>query len=141
MLNNSFIDTKVNVKLKLAALWTSFMFFYIYVDYFHIYMPGMLNDLLASKVYVYDINQVFIFSALLLLSVPILMIYFSVALPAKLNRISNISVAVLYIPFTLYNLTGKVWMHMVFAALIEVFILLVIIICAWKWPVCKNAFK
>lgn len=141
MSNNSFIDTKVNVKLKLAALWTSFMFFYIYVDYFHLYMPGMLNDLLASKVYVYDINQVFIFSALLLLSVPILMIYLSVALPAKLNRISNISVAVLYIPFTLYNLAGKVWMHMVFAALIEVFILLVIIICAWKWPVCENAFK
>jgi hypothetical protein len=26
-------DVKVNVKLKLAALWASFMFLYIYVDY------------------------------------------------------------------------------------------------------------
>lgn len=33
-------DVKVNVKLKLAALWASFMFLYIYVDYFHLYMPG-----------------------------------------------------------------------------------------------------
>ena len=33
-------DIKLNVKLKLAALWASFMFLYIYVDYFHLYMPG-----------------------------------------------------------------------------------------------------
>jgi hypothetical protein len=30
-------DTKLNVKLKLAALWTPFMFLYIYVDYFAFY--------------------------------------------------------------------------------------------------------
>lgn len=138
---NSFIDTKVNIKLKLAALWASFMFFYIYVDYFHLYMPGMLKDLLASKAYVFKINQTFIFSALLLLSVPILMVYFSVSLPARLNRIVNISVAILYIPFTLFNLSGMVWMHMVFAAIIEVFILFLIIVCAWKWPVRERLIK
>ena len=31
-------DIKVNVKLKLAALWASFMFLYVYVDYFHLYL-------------------------------------------------------------------------------------------------------
>jgi len=40
-------DIKVNVKLKLAALWASFMFLYIYVDYFHLYMPGSVEDILA----------------------------------------------------------------------------------------------
>lgn len=137
----SFIDTKVNVKLKLAALWASFMFLYIYVDYFHLYMPGMVKDLLAGKAYIFDINQAFILSALLLLSLPILMIYFSVALPARLNRIVNLIVATFYIPFTLFNLSGMVWIHMVFAAFLEVFILFVIIGCAWKWPVRESFIK
>jgi len=53
-------DIKVNVKLKLAALWTSFMFLYIYVDYFHLYMPGSLEDMLAGKVFVFEITQAFL---------------------------------------------------------------------------------
>ena len=47
--SNDLEDVAVNVKFKLAALWTSFMFLYIYVDYFHLYMPGTLEDLLAGK--------------------------------------------------------------------------------------------
>ena len=42
-------DIKVNVKLKLAALWASFMFLYIYVDYFHLYMLGSIEDLYRSR--------------------------------------------------------------------------------------------
>ena len=51
-------DIKVNVKL--AALWASFMFFYIYVDYFGLYKPGIIEDILAGKVFVFDITQVFL---------------------------------------------------------------------------------
>jgi hypothetical protein len=51
-------DVKINVKLKLAALWASFMFLYIYVDYFHLFMPGSVKDILAGKMYVFDITQV-----------------------------------------------------------------------------------
>ncbi len=51
-----FEDVKVNVKLKLASLWASFMFLYIYVDYFHLYMPGSLKDILAGKVFVFNIS-------------------------------------------------------------------------------------
>ena len=42
-------DIKVPVKLKLAALWASFMFLYIYVDYFALYMPGKIEGILAGK--------------------------------------------------------------------------------------------
>lgn len=51
-------DIKVNVKLKLAALWASFMFLYIYVDYFGLYMPGYINNILAGKMWVIDITPV-----------------------------------------------------------------------------------
>jgi hypothetical protein len=127
-------DIKVNVKLKLAALWTSFMFLYIYVDYFHLYMPNSIGDILAGKMFVFDITQVALLTGLASVTIPALMIFLSVALAAKVNRWTNIIVAAVYIPFTLFNLVGEVWMHMVFGAVVEVALLLLIISYAWTWP-------
>jgi hypothetical protein len=125
-------DVKLNVKLKLAALWTSFMFLYIYVDYFHLYMPNKVQDILAGKVFVFDITQGFLLIALVLVSIPVLMIFLSVALPMKVNRWTNIIVAAVYIPYMLFNLAGEAWIHMVFGAVVEVVLLLPVILYAWK---------
>lgn len=127
-------DIQVNVKLKLAALWTSFMFLYIYVDYFHLFMPGSIADLLAGKVWRFDISQAFLLGGLASVTIPALMIFLSVALSAQVNRWTNVIVAVIYIPFTLFNLAGEAWPHMIFGAFVEVVLLLIIIRSAWKWP-------
>ena len=127
-------DMKVNVKMKLAVLWASFMFLYIYVDYFALYMPGKIRDILAGKVFVFDISQVFLLIALASVTIPALMIFLSVALSAKVNRRTNIIVAAVYIPYTLFNLAGEAWVHMVFGAVVETVLLLLIIRYAWKWP-------
>jgi hypothetical protein len=127
-------DIKLNVKLKLAALWASFMFLYIYVDYFSLYMPGSLENILAGKVFVFEITQAFLLVVLATVTIPALMIFLSVALPAKVNRWTNIIVATVYIPYTLFNLVGEAWMHMVFGAIVEVVLLLLVICYAWKWP-------
>ncbi len=127
-------DIKVNVKLKLAALWASFMFLYIYVDYFHLYMPGSIEDILAGKMFVFNITQVALLIGLASVTIPALMIFLSVALKANVNRWTNIIVAAVYIPFTLFNLAGLAWIHMVFGAVVEVVLLLLIISNAWKWP-------
>jgi hypothetical protein len=131
-------DIKVSVKLKLAALWTSFMFLYIYVDYFHLYMPGKIEDMLKGRVFVFEITQGFIFTALSLATIPILMIFLSVALPAKLNRVTNIIVAIVLIPYMLFNLSGEAWLHMYFAAVVELVLLGHIIRYAWTWPRIEN---
>jgi hypothetical protein len=127
-------DIKVNVKLKLAALWTAFMFLYSYVDYFHLYMPGSLEDMLAGKVFTFEVTQAFLLIVLVLVAIPVLMIFLSVALPAKVNRWTNIIVAAVYIPYMLFNLAGEAWIHMVFGAVVEVVLLLLVIWYAWKWP-------
>jgi len=62
------------------------------------------------------------------------MIFLSVALPAKVNRWANLNIAGVFIPFTLFNLAGEAWMHMVFGAVVEVILLCLIIRYAWKWP-------
>ena len=131
---NALEDIKVSLKLKLAALWTSFMFLYIYVDYFHLYMPNTIKDILAGKVFVFDISYVFLMVAMFFVAIPVLMIFLSVALPAKANRWANIITAAVYIPYMLFNLAGDAWLHMYFAAAIEVVLLCIIIRYAWKWP-------
>ena len=126
-------DIKVNVKLKIAALWASCMFLYIYVDYFHLYMPGKIEEILAGKVFTFDISYVFLLVAMTFVIIPVLMISFSVALPAKVNRWTNMIVAAVYIPYMLFNLAGEAWVHMYLAAAVEVALLLLIIRYAWKW--------
>jgi uncharacterized membrane protein YeiH len=132
-------DIKVSLKLKLATLWAGFMFLYIYVDYFALYMTGKIEDILAGRVFVFDISHEFLLVALTSVTIPALMIFLSVALPAKINRRANIIIAAVYIPYTLFNLSGEAWMHMVLGAVVEVVLLCLIIRYAWKWPRIETA--
>lgn len=129
---------KVSTQLKLASLWTSLMFLYIYVDYFHLYMPGKLADIQNGRVYVFDITPGFLSIALVSLTISALMIFLSVVLPAAINRKLNMIIAAIYIPYTLYNLAGEAWIHMVFGAVVEVVLLGLIVWYAWKWPRVEN---
>jgi hypothetical protein len=99
------------------------MFLYIYVDYFALYMPHKIEDILAGKIFVFDISYIFLMVAMFFVTIPVLMIFLSVALPAKVNRLTNIIVAMIFIPYMLFNLVGGAWLHMYFAAAIEVFLL------------------
>jgi len=137
-MKNNFDEQKVNVRVKLAALWTSFMFLYIYVDYFALYMPGKIEDILNGRVFTFDITQGFIFIALFLAIIPMLMIFLSVVLKAGVNRLTNIIVATALIPYMLFNLAGEAWPHMILAAVVEVALLVLIIRYAWKWPTVKK---
>lgn len=124
----------INLKLKLAALWASFMFLYIYVDYFHLFMPGIIEDLIAGKVFTFDISQAFLLIVMVLVAIPAFMIFLSVALPNKVNRWVNPIIAVVFIPYMLFNLVGVAWPHMYFAAALEVAHLILIIRYARKLP-------
>lgn len=123
----------IRINIELAALWATLMSLYIYVDYFHLLMPGSIKDILSGKVFVFDITPTFLLVGLASVTVPALMIFLSVALPAKANRRTNIAVATIYIPFTIFNLAGEAWAHMVFAAVVEVILLLLVVRNAWTW--------
>lgn len=131
---NKLEEFKVNIRLKLATLWTSLMFLIIYLDYFHLYMPGSLKDMLAGKVFVFDVTQVFLLAAFAMVTIPAVMIFLSVALPAKIDRWANIIIATVNIPFLLFNLAGVAWIHMVTGAVVQVILSGLIFYYAWKWP-------
>ena len=130
-------DPPVPVRAKLAAAWTSFMFLVIYVDYFHLYKPGALDDIMAGRVFEFDISPTFLVIGLTLVAIPIFMILLSTTLPARVNRAANLVVATLYIPVSMYNAVGESWTYFYFYGLsigLELLLLAFILRSAWTWP-------
>ena len=128
-------DPGIPVRAKLAAAWTSFMFLYIYVDYLHLYKPGAINDILAGRVFEFDISQTFVVIALASVAIPIFMIVLSMTLPARVSRAMNLVVATLYIPVSAFNVVGESWMLFYgLGVVLEVIILAYILRSAWTWP-------
>ena len=128
-------DQRIPVRVKLAAAWTSFMFFCIYVDYLHLYKPGAIDDILAGVVFEFDISQTFVVISLMLVGIPILMILLSMTLPARANRTLNLVVASLYIPVSAFNVLGGSWILFYgLGVVLEVILLAYILRSAWTWP-------
>ncbi|GAA1719751.1 DUF6326 family protein [Nonomuraea bangladeshensis] len=132
------LDTPpVPVQVKLAAAWTSFMFLYIYVDYFHLYKPGTVGNILAGVVFEFDISATWLTVMLASVAIPALMVMLSMTLPARVNRATNLVVASLYIPYSVFNAVGESWDWAPFYGLsigIEVLLLAFILRSAWTWP-------
>jgi len=128
-------DDPISVRTKLAAAWASFMFFYIYVDYLHLYKPGVVDDILAGIVFKFDISQTFVVFGLTLVGIPALMILLSTILPARASRITNLVVASLYVPVSVFNLAGGSWLAFYgLGVVVEVAIIALILRIAWTWP-------
>ena len=43
-------DVKVNVKIKLSGLWVANLFLFIYVDYFGLFIPGVMEKIIEGEV-------------------------------------------------------------------------------------------
>jgi Family of unknown function (DUF6326) len=128
-------DPQVPVQAKLAAAWTSFMFLYIYVDYFALYKPGVIDDILVGVVWEFDISQTLLTAFLALMAIPILMIVLSTTLPARVNRATNLVVASLYVPVSMFNAVGESWTYFYGLSIgLEVLLLAFILRSAWTWP-------
>jgi hypothetical protein len=127
----------VPVQAKLAAAWTSFMFLYIYVDFFNLYKPGVVDGILNGLVWRFDVSPTLLTVMLASVAIPALMVMLSMTLPARANRATNLVVASLYIPYSVFNAAGASWDWAFFYALsigIEVLLLGFILRSAWTWP-------
>lgn len=130
-----FDEPQIPVQIKLAAAWTSFMFLYIYVDYLILYKPGHVDGILAGMVWEFEVSQTFMTAALVSMAIPIYMIVFSMMLPARAARATNLVVATLYIPYSAFNMAGGTWNYFLGLGVgLEVLLLAFILRSAWTWP-------
>ena len=128
-------DLRMPLQAKLAAAWTSFMFLYIYVDYFQLYKPGVIDHIRAGVVWEFDISQVVVVVGLSLMAVPILMVFLSMTLPARANRLMNLIVAPIYVVVSAFNALGESWTYYYTLTIgLEVIVLALIVRYAWTWP-------
>lgn len=130
-----FEDYKINVKLVLSALWASVMFLYIYGDYFELYVPEKVEGLLQGRNLLNTPYKLLF--ATIVLAIPSLMIFLSLILKPKWNRLINISIGVFLTLFTLLVGASSFteWrIFYVMLALLESIITSIIVWKAWHWP-------
>ncbi|MFC2054749.1 DUF6326 family protein [Chloroflexota bacterium] len=127
-------DVNVNIKTKLSILWATLMFIYIYVDIFRFFQPGELENILAGKVWIFEITQTWALSAMIIMTIPSLMVFLSLTLKAKVNRWTNIIMGILHIAIAIGNVIGETWAYYIFGGVVEVVLLSLIVWYAWKWP-------
>ena len=130
-------DPKINIKIKLAGLWAAVMFIFIYVDYFALYIPGVMEKIIEGKVAHtgIEITQVFLLLVIILMIIPSLMIFLSLILKAKANRLTNIIASIFKIIVVVGALIGEIWIYYIFASIVELVLLSLIVWYAWKWPI------
>lgn len=134
------VDYKVNVKLKLASLWSVLMFLYIYADYFELMTPGTIEKImnLESPLISTAITPGLLIGSSILLIIPALMIFLSAFLKARINKWLNIIIGFLYAIISILIIVsgiGNKWQtFFVLYNVIEVVIFSIIIWQAWKWP-------
>ena len=130
-------NLRMPVQAKLAAAWTSLMFFVIYIDYFHLYQPGAIDQIRGGGIFEFDITPTLLTIFLVVIGIPALMVMLSMTLPARANRATNLIVASVQVPVMVFNAAGESWEWASFYALsigIEVLILAFILRSAWTWP-------
>ncbi|MEO6948223.1 MAG: DUF6326 family protein [Ginsengibacter sp.] len=128
-------DFRINIKIKLAALWTSVTLCYLYGDYFELYVPKQAESLVNGTNFLDSPSKLFL--AALVLSIPAIMVFLSIILKPKINRWLNIIFGVFFtavmLMITVNSLTP--WrIFYVFLALVECLITSLIVFYAWRWP-------
>lgn len=134
-------DIKINIKFKLAALWTSLMFCYVYGDFFSLFVPGRIQRLMEGNSGAGETTPITLLLYAVLLALPSLMIFLSVSLKARLNRILNIVVGVFFtLVMILVTVTslGKWMIFYTFLGLVEITLTCIIVWKAVKWPAHKQ---
>ena len=127
-------DTKVPVRFKLAALWTSVMFCYVYADYFQLYKPGELQGMLNGEMALGAVTQRMLVGTAILMAVPSLMIFLSLVLPVVVSRWLNVGAGLFYAAIMLLILFNGAWAFYMLFATIEVILTLLAVWYAWSWP-------
>ncbi len=128
-------DFQINVKHKLSALWASVMFCYIYGDYFELYVPEKVEGLVSGANMLDSPTKLFV--AAVILTIPALMICFSILLKAPVNRVINIIFGTLFTLMMLFIAVNSItpwYSFYVFLAITESIITSLVVWYAWKWP-------
>lgn len=137
---SDFEDFKVNIKIKLSALWASVVLCYFYCDYFELYVPKKVEGLISGH-NMLD-NPMKLFAAAVLMAIPALMVFLSIALKPLINRWLNIIFGLFFTAIMIliaFSYEDSWYNFYLFFAILESIITSLIVWYAWTWPKQSNA--
>lgn len=128
-------DFNINIKIKLAFLWSSVTFLYIYGDYFELYVPMKIAGIIDGASMLDSPMKLFLAS--LLLAIPAFMICLSIILKPLSNKWLNIVFGIFFTAIMLLIAVTSFseWRAFyVFYAILESILTALITWIAFNWP-------
>ena len=125
--------SNVNVRIKISALWASMLFVFAYVDLFSLYRADFRADLEAGEISGFTVNQSFLLGTTAYVVIPSLMVFLSLILRPKVNRIANTALGIMYALTIIAGAIGE-WNYYILGSAIEVVQLAAIVYYARTWP-------
>lgn len=126
-------DIELHPKFKIAALWVSTMFCYLYGDIFEFFRPGMLAALLAGRTPVGPTTQGALLAFAAMMAIPSLAVSLTLVLKPAISRAMNIVLGAAYTLIIIVTMRGG-WTFIIFLGLLEIGLTSLIVWTAWRWP-------
>lgn len=128
-------DFKVNLRIRLATLWTAVTLCYLYGDYFELYVPHKTEGLVSGQNMLDSPAKLLLAS--IMLAIPAMMVFLSISLKPRLCQVLNIVFGVFFtaimVLIAVTSLTE--WRAFyVFLAVVESVLTSFIVVSAWQWP-------
>ncbi len=128
-------NKKVDIKIKLAALWLVFILLYVYTDFYKLYMPEKIQAVMSGIIDGFEVTQMSLLLISIVTIIPACMIYFSLTLNSKTNRILNIAMGIFHVIIGIVNIIGTTWYFYMFYGALLIIVAILIVLNAWKWPI------
>ena len=128
-------DFEINIKIKLAALWISATFCYLYGDYFELYTPEKVESLISGDNVLSSPMMLLIASFIMV--IPPLMIVVSLIFKPKLNKWFNVVFGTIFTIMMILIAFGSLtpwYSFYVFLAIVESILTALIVWNAFNWP-------
>jgi len=111
------------------------MFCYTYADILGFYAPGNLEELISGEIAGIQMTQGMLFGSAILMAIPSLMVFLSLTMQAKANRLVNIIAGLVYLAVLAGTFfTGRNPAYYLFLAALKAVLLVLIVWQAWRWP-------
>jgi hypothetical protein len=131
-------DYPINPRVKIAALWAAMLIVFLYVDLISMYRADIRADIEAGKVFAFTIGQGVLLGMTVYILIPSLMLFLSLALPARIARTGNVVLAAVYAITVVGGAIGE-WNYYILGSVVEVALLAAVGYYAWTWPKASDA--
>jgi len=122
------LDTRIVV----SSLWVATMITVAFVDIFGLFRPDIRAQIENGTIYVFEIGQGFLLGAIIYVVIPTLMIPLTLVLPRRVNRLTNIIVASVFVVTIIGGAIGE-WGYYILGSTVEAILLVGVIVLTARW--------